>query len=83
MGAHTTARERQEIIARYRRSGLTQREFCDREGVNFGTLQSIVATCQLHDVNPEAYVTDVLVRLTPGCDVEPLMPWTWAPTAEA
>lgn len=40
MGAHTTAKERQEIIARYRRSGLTQREFCDREGITLGALQS-------------------------------------------
>lgn len=40
MAAHTTAKERQEIIARYRRSGLTQREFCDREGITFSSLQS-------------------------------------------
>jgi len=49
---------------------------------NLAVLQSIVATCQLHDVNPEAYLADVLVRITPGCDVEPLLPWNWAPSAE-
>lgn len=49
---------------------------------NLAVLQSIVATCQLHNVNPEAYVADVLVRVTPDCDVDPLMPWNWAPTGE-
>jgi transposase-like protein len=28
-----------KIIERYRRSGLTQREFCEREGVSTGALQ--------------------------------------------
>ncbi len=49
---------------------------------NLAVLQSIVATCQLHDVNPEAYLADVLVRIASGCNVEPLLPWNWAPNAE-
>ncbi len=32
MGAHTPIKEREEIVARSRRSGLTQREFCEAEG---------------------------------------------------
>ncbi len=40
MGAHTTAEARRKIVARYRRSGLTQREFCEREGIKLGALRS-------------------------------------------
>ena len=40
MGAHTTVKERQEIVDRFRRSGLTQREFCETEDVTVGTLRS-------------------------------------------
>ena len=40
MGAHRTTTERKAIIARYRRSGLTQREFCEAEGITLGALQS-------------------------------------------
>lgn len=40
MGALTTFEERQAIVARFRRSGLTQREFCDTEGVSLGALRS-------------------------------------------
>jgi len=43
--------------------------------------KSIVTTCQLHGVNPETYLADVLVRVQPDCNVEPLMPWNWSPKA--
>ena len=49
---------------------------------NLAVLQSIVATCQLHEVNPEVYLADVVVRLTPGCNVEPLLPWNWVPSEQ-
>ena len=54
----------------------------DEGAQNLAVLQSIVATCQLHGVNPEVYLADVLVRVRPDCDVEPLMPWNWKPSAE-
>lgn len=38
-----TARERADIVAAFRRSGLTRQAFCDRRGVNVGTL-----SCWLH-----------------------------------
>ena len=40
MGVHTTVEERHEIVTRFRRSGLTQREFCEAEGINVGALRS-------------------------------------------
>lgn len=39
MGAHTTPEERYELVTRYQRSGLTQREFCEAEGLAIGTLR--------------------------------------------
>lgn len=49
---------------------------------NLAVLQSIVATCQLHGVNPEAYLADVLVRIGTERDVEALMPWNWTPSSK-
>jgi transposase len=44
-------------------------------------LQSIVATCALHDVNPYAYIQDLLIRMQthPAARVDELMPWNWKP----
>jgi transposase len=47
---------------------------------NLAVLQTIVATCLLHGVNPEAYIADVLVRLDDDADVDTLLPWNWAQT---
>ncbi len=54
----------------------------DEGAQNLAVLQSIVATCQLHGVNPEVYLADVLVRIGPDCDVEPLLPWNWTPSIQ-
>ena len=40
MGAHTTPEERYELVTRYHRSGVTQREFCQAEGISVGALRS-------------------------------------------
>ena len=40
MGAHTTPEERYELVTRYYRSGLTQRGFCEAEGISIGALRS-------------------------------------------
>jgi hypothetical protein len=39
MPGRRSADEWVKVIARYRRSGLTQREFCEREGVSTASLQ--------------------------------------------
>ncbi len=52
----------------------------DEGSQNLAVLQTIVSTCQIHEVNPEAYLRDVLVRVgQPGVDVASLMPWNWIP----
>ncbi len=40
MGAHTPIKEREQTVARFRRSGLTQREFCEAEGVKLSAFRS-------------------------------------------
>jgi transposase len=48
---------------------------------NLAVLQSIVATCRLHGVNPYEYVKDLLIRIQdhPAADIDALLPWNWPP----
>jgi transposase len=44
-------------------------------------LASLVETCKLHGVNPEAYLSDVLTKLVnnwPNSRLAELAPWAWA-----
>ena len=54
-------------------------------GENLATLQTIVSTCVANEVNPEAYIADVLLRLddTSSSEIDRLLPWNWAKPAEA
>ena len=54
-------------------------------GENLATLQTIVSTCVANEVNPEAYIADVLLRLddTSSSEIDRLLPWNWAKSAEA
>ena len=51
---------------------------------NLAVLQSIVATCRLHGVNPYEFIKDVLIRIQshPAARIDELMPWNWAPIEE-
>ena len=43
-------------------------------------LVSLIETCKLHSINPEAYLTDVLTRLVngwPNKRIAELTPWGW------
>ena len=42
---------------------------------------SLIEACKLNDVEPQAYLADVLVRLAnlwPNNRLDELLPWTWA-----
>lgn len=42
-------------------------------------LQSIVGTCQMHGINPNDYISDVLIKTQkPGVKVDDLLPWNWS-----
>jgi hypothetical protein len=43
-------------------------------------LASLIETCKLHGINPQAYLTDVLTRLVnnwPNRRLGELLPWSW------
>jgi len=52
----------------------------DEGAENWAMLASLIETCKLHGVNPEAYFTDVLTRLVnnwPNRRLAELLPWAW------
>jgi transposase len=54
----------------------------DEGGEHWACLASLVETCKLNRVNPQAYFTDLLTRLVNGWpqkSIDELMPWHWAP----
>ena len=62
------------IIAFGRKNFLFARH--EQGAQNLAVLQSTVAICQLHEINPYEYIRDILIRLQiPG----ERMPWTWSP----
>jgi transposase len=58
----------------------------DEGGENWACLASLIETCKLNRVNPQAYFTDLLTRLVNGWPqkrIDELMPWNWAPQQTA
>jgi transposase len=57
----------------------------DESGQNLAVLQTVVATCIAHGVNPEAYIADILLRLadTPTSKIDGLLPENWRPPPQA
>lgn len=51
----------------------------EQAGKNLAILQSLVATCELHKVNPQEYLTDVLLRIQthPNSRIDELLPQNW------
>jgi transposase len=48
---------------------------------NWAAIASLIETCKLHGVNPQAYLADVLARLVnlwPNNRLDELLPWAWA-----
>lgn len=53
----------------------------DGGGQNWAMVASLVETCKLNGVNPQAYLADLLTRLVQGWPqrrIDELMPWHWA-----
>ena len=47
---------------------------------HWAIIASMVETCKLNDVNPLAYLTDVLTRIVnghPNSDIDQLLPWAY------
>jgi transposase len=64
-------------IALGRRSWL----FCgsDRGGQRAAAVYSLIVTCKMNDVDPHAWLTDVLDRIAtyPASRINELLPWNW------
>jgi transposase len=56
----------------------------EEAGQNLANLYSLVATCEANDVEPIAYMTDVLMRIAahPADRIDDLLPHRWAPALE-
>lgn len=59
--------------------------FCgsDRGGQRAALMYSLIVTAKLNDVDPQAWLADVLARIAehPAQKVDELMPWNWRPAA--
>ena len=58
----------------------------DGGGEHWVILASLSETCKLNNVDPEAYLSDVLARLVadhPANRLDDLLPWNWAKASRA
>lgn len=58
----------------------------DAGAANWACLATLVETCKLNDVDPQAYLTDVLTKLVnlwPAARLDELLPWAWAQAQKA
>jgi transposase len=55
----------------------------DRGGERAAVVYSLIATAKLNDVDPQAWLADVLARIAdhPVRHLDELLPWDWAPLA--
>lgn len=53
----------------------------DRGAERAAAIYTLIATCKLNNVDPQAYLADVLARLPdyPARRIDDLMPWHWQP----
>ena len=52
----------------------------DEGGANWAAIASLIETCKLNGVDPQAYFTDLLTRLVnswPQARIDELMPWNY------
>jgi transposase len=56
----------------------------DRGGQRAAAMYSIIVTCKLNDVDPQAWLADVLARIAdhPAHKLDELLPWNWRPPEE-
>lgn len=61
--------------------------FCgsDRGGERAAIIYSLIETAKLNDVDPQAWLADVLARIAehPVSRLDELLPWNWIPQREA
>lgn|GEM_PF-3205894 len=52
----------------------------DRGGQRAATMYSLIATARMNDVDPQAWLADVLARINdlPSNRIDELLPWNWS-----
>jgi transposase len=55
----------------------------DRGGQRAAAMYSLIITAKLNDIDPQAWLADVLARIAahPAHDIDALLPWNWQPSA--
>ena len=55
----------------------------DRGGQRAAVLYSLIVTAKMNDIDPQAWLADVLARIAehPARDIDALLPWNWQPPA--
>jgi transposase len=55
----------------------------DRGGQRAAVMYSLIVTAKLNDVDPQAWLADILARIAghPARDIDQLLPWHWQPRA--
>ncbi|ANY85066.1 hypothetical protein BB934_43470 (plasmid) [Microvirga ossetica] len=53
----------------------------DAGGDRAAVIYTIVETCKMNGINPQAYLADVIERIAdhPANRVDELLPWNWTP----
>jgi len=56
----------------------------DEGGRRAAAVYTLIETCKLNEIDPQAWLTDVLARLPdyPAKQIDELLPWKWMPHAE-
>ena len=56
----------------------------DRGGQRAATMYSLIVTAKMNDVDPQAWLADVLDRIAghPASRIDELLPWHWRPRSE-
>jgi transposase len=67
------------VVALGRKNFLFVRD--SESGESLANLYTVLATCEASEVDPQAYLTDILMRLdaTPASQVDELLPSNWRP----
>jgi hypothetical protein len=57
----------------------------DRGGERAAVMYSLIVTAKMNDVDPQAWLADVLARIAdhPAQKLDELMPWNWAAARES
>ena len=57
----------------------------DGGGEHWAVIASVIETCKLNDVEPFAYLADVLTKIVnghPNSQIDDLLPWAYSATPE-